>query len=50
MFWYGFNARPGFVVTNLLWRRAVVPIQIVDILRIPDQANQVTCGQTSEMC
>ena len=23
---------------------------IVDILRIADQANQVTCGQTSEMC
>ena len=23
---------------------------IVDILRIPDQANQVTCGQTSEKC
>ena len=49
MFWYGFKTRirgHKFIMEE----SSGAYTNIVDILRIPDQANQVTCGQTSEMC
>ena len=49
MFWYGFKAwirGHKFIMEE----SSGAYTNIVDILRILDQANQVTCGRTSEMC